>query len=147
MLTILKCGDHLVSTGTIYGGTVNLWAVTFKRFGIEVTFVDASASEEELDKAFRPNTKAVFGETIANPAIAVLDIEKLAKVAHKHNVPLIVDNTFATPVSVSYTHLDVYKRQNAFCSLPISSLRLLPTGFSPDLYCSMSRCKRTMGRT
>lgn len=98
MLTILKCGDHLVSTGTIYGGTVNLWAVTFKRFGIEVTFVDASASEEELDKAFRPNTKAVFGETIANPAIAVLDIEKLAKVAHKHNVPLIVDNTFATPV-------------------------------------------------
>ena len=98
MLTILKSGDHMISTGTIYGGTVNLWAVTFKRFGIEVTFVDADASEEEIEKAFRPNTKAVFGETIANPSIAILDIEKLAKIAHKHQVPLIIDNTFATPV-------------------------------------------------
>lgn len=98
MLTILQSGDHFISTGTIYGGTVNLWAVTFKRFGIEVTFVDADAPEEELQNAFRPNTKAVFGETIANPAICVLDIEKLARVAHKNNVPLIVDNTFATPV-------------------------------------------------
>ncbi len=98
MLTILKSGDHMISTGTIYGGTVNLWAVTFQRFGIDVTFVDADAPEEEIEKAFRPNTKAVFGETIANPAIAVLDIEKLARVAHRHHVPLIVDNTFATPV-------------------------------------------------
>lgn len=98
MLTILKSGDHMISTGTIYGGTVNLWAVTFRRFGIEVTFVDADAPEEEIEKAFRPNTKVVFGETIANPSIAVLDIEKMARVAHRHHVPLIVDNTFATPV-------------------------------------------------
>ena len=94
MLTILKSGDHMISTGTIYGGTVNHWAVTFQRFGIEVTFVDADAPE----KAFRPNTKVVFGETIANPSIAVLDIEKMARLAHRHHVPLIVDNTFATPV-------------------------------------------------
>ena len=98
MLTILKSGDHMISTGTIYGGTVNLWAVTFQRFGIEVTFVDADAPEEEIEKAFRPNTKVVFGETIANPSIAVLDIEKMARLAHRHHVPLIVDNTFATPV-------------------------------------------------
>lgn len=98
MLTILKSGDHMISTGTIYGGTVNLWAVTFRRFGIEVTFVDADAPEEEIEKAFRTNTKVVFGETIANPSIAVLDIEKMARVAHRHHVPLIVDNTFATPV-------------------------------------------------
>ena len=98
MLTILKSGDHMISTGTIYGGTVNLWAVTFQRFGIEVTFVDADAPEEESEKAFRPNTKVVFGETIANPSIAVLDIEKMARLAHRHHVPLIVDNTFATPV-------------------------------------------------
>ena len=98
MLTILKSGDHMISTGTIYGGTVNLWAVTFQRFGIEVTFVDAGAPDEEIEKAFRPNTKVVFGETIANPSIAVLDIEKMARLAHRHHVPLIVDNTFATPV-------------------------------------------------
>lgn len=98
MLTILKSGDHMISTGTIYGGTVNLWAVTFQRFGIEVTFVDADAPEEEIEKAFRPNTKVVFGETVANPSIAVLDIEKMARLAHRHHVPLIVDNTFATPV-------------------------------------------------
>ncbi|WP_312641753.1 PLP-dependent transferase [Hydrogenoanaerobacterium sp.] len=98
MLNILSAGDHFISASTIYGGTVNLFAVTLKRLGIECTFVDASASEDELQKAFRPNTKAVFGETIANPAIAVLDIEKLARVAHKNDVPFIIDNTFATPV-------------------------------------------------
>lgn len=98
ILNIAKAGDHFISASTIYGGTVNLFAVTLKKFGIECTFVDAGAPEEELQKAFRPNTKAVFGETIANPAIAVFDIEKFAKLAHAHGVPLIVDNTFATPV-------------------------------------------------
>ena len=98
ILNIAKAGDHFISASTIYGGTVNLFAVTLKKFGIECTFVDASAPEEELHKAFRPNTKAVFGETIANPAIAVFDIEKFAGLAHAHGVPLIVDNTFATPV-------------------------------------------------
>ena len=98
ILNIAKAGDHFISASTIYGGTVNLFAVTLKKFGIECTFVDASAPEEELHKAFRPNTKAVFGETIANPAIAVFDIEKFAELAHAHGVPLIVDNTFATPV-------------------------------------------------
>ena len=98
ILNICTAGDHFVSASTIYGGTVNLFAVTLKKFGVECTFVDADAPEEELQKAFRPNTKAVFGETIANPAIAVFDIEKFAKLAHKNGVPLIVDNTFATPV-------------------------------------------------
>ncbi len=98
ILNIAKAGDHFISASTIYGGTVNLFAVTLKKFGIECTFVDAGAPEEELQKAFRPNTKAVFGETIANPAIAVFDIEKFAKLAHANGVPLIVDNTFATPV-------------------------------------------------
>lgn len=98
IMNILSAGDHIVSSATIYGGTINLFAVTLKRFGIECTFVDADASEEEIQKAFKPNTKAVFGETIANPAIAVFDIEKFANIAHKNNVPLIVDNTFATPV-------------------------------------------------
>ena len=98
ILNILSAGDHFISTGTIYGGTVNLFAVTLKRLGIECSFVDADASEDELQKAFLPNTKAVFGETISNPSIAVLDIEKLARIAHKNNVPLIIDNTFATPV-------------------------------------------------
>ena len=98
IMNILSAGDHIVSSATIYGGTINLLAVTLKRFGIECTFVDADASEEEIQKAFRPNTKAVFGETIANPAIAIFDIEKFANIAHKNNVPLIVDNTFATPV-------------------------------------------------
>lgn len=97
LLNILKAGDHFVSAGTIYGGTVNLFAVTLKRFGIEVTFVDEDASDEEIDKAFKPNTKAVFGETIANPALSVLDIERFADIAHRHKCPLIVDNTFATP--------------------------------------------------
>ena len=99
IFNIASCGDHIVSSSTIYGGTFNLFAVTMKRMGIEFTFVSPDASEEELDKAFKDNTKAVFGETIANPALNVLDIEKFAKVAHKHGVPLIIDNTFATPVN------------------------------------------------
>lgn len=98
VLNILNAGDHMVSAATIYGGTINLFAVTLKKFGIECTFVDADASEEEIQKAFKQNTKAVFGETIANPAIAIFDIEKFANIAHKNNVPLIVDNTFATPI-------------------------------------------------
>lgn len=98
LLNIMKAGDHFISAATIYGGTINLFAVTLKRFGIECTFVDQDASEEEIQKAFKSNTKAVFGETLANPALAVLDIEKFAKIAHKNNVPLIIDNTFPTPV-------------------------------------------------
>ena len=92
-------GDHVVSSTSIYGGTYNLFAVTMKRMGVEFTFVDPDCSEEELEAAFRPNTKAVFGETIANPALTVLDIERFAKAAHAHGVPLIVDNTFATPIN------------------------------------------------
>ena len=99
VFNIAGCGDHVVSSSTIYGGTYNLFAVTMKRMGIEFTFVDPDCSEEELNAAFRPNTKAVFGETIANPALTVLDIEKFAKAAHAHGVPLIIDNTFATPVN------------------------------------------------
>lgn len=97
LMNILESGDHVVSSSTIYGGTVNLFAITFKKFGIEVTFVDPDASEEEIAKAFRENTRAVFGEIVANPAMNVLDVEKFAKVAHDHNVPLLIDNTFATP--------------------------------------------------
>lgn len=92
-------GDHIVSSSAIYGGTYNLFAVTMKRMGIDFTFVSPDASEEELNATFRPNTKALFGETIANPALTVLDIEKFAKVAHAHGVPFIIDNTFATPVN------------------------------------------------
>ena len=92
-------GDHVVASATIYGGTYNLFAVTMKRMGIEFTFVAPDCSDEELEAAFRPNTKAVFGETIANPALVVFDIERFAKAAHDHGVPLIVDNTFATPVN------------------------------------------------
>lgn len=92
-------GDHIVSSSAIYGGTYNLFAVTMKRMGIDFTFVSPDATEEELNAAFRPNTKALFGETIANPALTVLDIEKFAKVAHAHGVPFIIDNTFATPVN------------------------------------------------
>ena len=98
IFNIASCGDHVVASSTIYGGTYNLFAVTMKRMGVEFTFVSPHATEEELDAAFRPNTKAVFGETIANPALTVLDIETFAKAAHKHGVPLIIDNTFATPV-------------------------------------------------
>ena len=96
---IASCGDHLVASSSIYGGTFNLLGTTMKRMGIEVTFVSPDCTPEELDAAFRPNTKAVFGETIANPALTVLDIEKFAAAAHNHGVPLIVDNTFATPVN------------------------------------------------
>lgn len=99
IINICSEGDHVVSSATIYGGSSNLFTVTLKRFGIEFTLVDPDASEEELEQAFRPNTKAVFAETIANPALVVLDIEKFAKLAHNHGVPLIVDNTFATPIN------------------------------------------------
>ena len=99
VFNIASCGDHVVSSASIYGGTYNLFAVTMKKMGIEFTFVDPDCTEEELNAAFKPNTKAVFGETIANPALTVLDIEKFAKAAHAHGVPLIIDNTFATPVN------------------------------------------------
>ena len=99
VFNICSAGDHVVSAATIYGDTSNLFTVTMKKLGIDVTLVDPDASEEEIEKAFKPNTKAVFGETIANPALVVLDIEKFARLAHKHGVPLIVDNTFATPIN------------------------------------------------
>lgn len=99
VFNLCSCGDHFVSSSTIYGGTFNLFNVTLKRMGIDCTFVSPDADEEELAKAFRPNTKLVFGETIANPALKVLDIEKFARVAHAHGVPLIIDNTFPTPVN------------------------------------------------
>ena len=98
VFNICSCGDHVVSCSAIYGGTYNLFAVTMKRMGIDFTFVEPDCTDEELNAAFRPNTKAVFGETIANPALTVLDIERFAKAAHAHGVPLIVDNTFATPI-------------------------------------------------
>lgn len=99
VFNIAGCGDHIVSSSAIYGGSFNLFSVTMKRMGLECTFVDPDCSVEELNATFRPNTKAVFGETIANPALTVLDIEKFADAAHAHGVPLIVDNTFATPVN------------------------------------------------
>ena len=99
IFNIAGAGDHVVSSTAIYGGSFNLFNVTMRRMGIDFTFVDPDCSEEELRAAFKPNTKALFGETIANPALTVLDIEKFAKVAHEHGVPLIVDNTFATPVN------------------------------------------------
>ena len=99
VFNIASCGDHVVSSSSIYGGTFNLFAVTMKRMGIDFTFVSPDCTDEELNAAFRPNTKAVFGETIANPALTVLDIERFAKAAHAHGVPLIIDNTFATPVN------------------------------------------------
>ena len=124
VFNIAGTGDHIVCCSSIYGGTFNLFNVTMRRMGIDFTFVSPYCTEEELNAAFKPNTKAVFGETVANPALIVLDIEKFAKAAHAHSCPLIIDNTFATPVNcrpfewgadivtpVSYTHLDVYKRQ------------------------------------
>ncbi|MBQ8394664.1 MAG: O-acetylhomoserine aminocarboxypropyltransferase/cysteine synthase [Clostridia bacterium] len=99
VFNIATCGDHIVSSSSIYGGTYNLFAVTMKKMGIEFTFLSPDCTEEELNAAFKPNTKAVFGETIANPALTVLDIEKFAKAAHAHGVPLIIDNTFATPIN------------------------------------------------
>ena len=99
VFNIVNCGDHVVSSSTIYGGTYNLFAVTMKKMGIDFTFVAPDCSDEELAAAFKPNTKAVFGESIANPSLTVLDIERFAKAAHEHGVPLIVDNTFATPIN------------------------------------------------
>ena len=99
LFNLANCGDHIVSSSTIYGGTFNLMDVTMRKMGVEVTFLPPDCSAEELNAAFRPNTKVVFGETIANPALTVLDIEKWAKAAHDHGVPLIIDNTFATPVN------------------------------------------------
>ena len=99
IFNICEAGDHFVTSNEIYGGTYNLFGVTLKKLGIECTFVNQDASEEEIQAAFRPNTKALFGETISNPGCAVLDIEKFARIAHKNGVPLIVDNTFATPVN------------------------------------------------
>ena len=99
VFNIASCGDHVVASSAIYGGTYNLFAVTMKRMGIDFTFVSPNCSDSELEAAFRDNTKAVFGETIANPALCVLDIERFAKAAHEHGVPLIIDNTFATPVN------------------------------------------------
>jgi O-acetylhomoserine (thiol)-lyase len=97
-LNICECGDHIVSSSTIYGGTYNLLALTMKKMGIEVTFVNQDSPAEEIQKAFKSNTKALFGEIIANPKISVIDLEKFSQLAHKNNVPLIIDNTFATPI-------------------------------------------------
>ena len=99
VFNVANCGDHVVASSTIYGGTYNLFAVTMKKMGVDFTFVAPDCSDEELAAAFKPNTKAVFGETIANPALTVLDIERFANAAHAHGVPLIVDNTFATPIN------------------------------------------------
>lgn len=99
VFNIASCGDHVVASSSIYGGTYNLFAVTMKKMGVDFTFVSPYATDEEIDAAFKPNTKAVFGETIANPALTVLDIEKFAAAAHRHGVPLIIDNTFATPIN------------------------------------------------
>ena len=99
IFNICEAGDHFVCAESIYGGTFNLFGVTMKKLGIDVTFIDADAPEEEIDKAFKSNTKALFGEVITNPTLAVLDIEKFARIAHKHGVPLIVDNTFPTPIN------------------------------------------------
>ena len=100
VFNICEAGSHIVSSSSIYGGTYNLLAVTMKKMGVDVTFVDPDCTEEELNAAFKENTRAVFGESIANPALTVLDIEKFAKAAHAHGVPLIVDNTFPTPVNL-----------------------------------------------
>jgi len=99
VFNIAGCGDHVIASTNIYGGTYNLFAVTMKRMGIEFTFVDPEISNEDLEAAFKPNTKAVFGETLANPSLVVFDIERFAKAAHDHGVPLIIDNTFATPIN------------------------------------------------
>ena len=99
LFNVCNCGDHIVSSSSIYGGTFNLISVTMKKMGIDVTFVSPDCTDEELEAAFQPNTRAVFGETIANPALTVLDIEQFANAAHRHGVPFIIDNTFATPVN------------------------------------------------
>ena len=99
VFNICEAGSHIVASSEIYGGTYNLFGVTLKKLGIECTFVSPEATEEEIQQAFRPNTRALFGETISNPGCKVLDIEKFAHIAHSHGVPLIVDNTFATPIN------------------------------------------------
>ena len=99
IFNIASAGDHVISSATIYGGSSNLFTVTLKKLGIDFTLVDPEISPEDLEKEFKPNTKAVFGETISNPSLVVLDIEKFAKAAHDHGVPLILDNTFATPIN------------------------------------------------
>ncbi|MBO4510244.1 MAG: aminotransferase class I/II-fold pyridoxal phosphate-dependent enzyme, partial [Lachnospiraceae bacterium] len=99
VFNICECGDHFISSSSIYGGTYNLFGVSMKKMGIECTFVDNDISEDELQKLIRPNTKCIFGETITNPTVNVFDIEKFANVAHKNGIPLIMDNTFATPVN------------------------------------------------
>ena len=99
IFNLCSAGDHVVSSAPIYGGTFNLFAVTMKKMGIDFTFIDPDASAEEISKAFRPNTKALFAETISNPSLVVLDIEKFADIAHSHGVPLVIDNTFATPIN------------------------------------------------
>ncbi|MCR4629386.1 O-acetylhomoserine aminocarboxypropyltransferase/cysteine synthase family protein [[Clostridium] aminophilum] len=96
---ICSCGDHIVASTAIYGGTFNLYNVTLRKMGIEVTFIDPDCTDEELEAAFRPNTKMVFGETIANPSLVIFDIERFARAAHAHGVPLVIDNTFATPIN------------------------------------------------
>ena len=101
ILNICSAGDSFVSTAEIYGGSINLFSFTLKKLGIECIYIDKNATDDEICRAFKPNTKAVFGETIANPALTVLDIERFARIAHKNGVPLIVDNTFATPVHLS----------------------------------------------
>jgi O-acetylhomoserine (thiol)-lyase len=98
ILNICEAGDHFVCSSTLYGGTINLFASSLKKLGVSVTFIDQDSSEDEIQKAFLPNTKALFGESIANPKISILDIEKFARIAHKNSVPLIIDNTFATPI-------------------------------------------------
>lgn len=98
VMNICQAGDHIVASSTLYGGTFNLLNVTLKKMGVDVTFIDQDASEDEIQKAFRPNTKILFGESIANPKISILDIEKFARIAHRNGVPLFVDNTFATPI-------------------------------------------------
>jgi O-acetylhomoserine (thiol)-lyase len=99
VFNLANCGDHVIASSSIYGGTFNLFNVTMRKMGIDFTFISPDCTEEELENAFKPNTKAVFGETIANPALTVFDFEKFSKIAHKHGVPLIVDNTFATPIN------------------------------------------------
>ena len=100
VFNICTAGDHMITTSAIYGGTYNLFGVTLPKMGVEVTFIDQNASDEEIEAAFRPNTKLLFGETLTNPGVRVLDIERLARIAHNHGVPLIVDNTFPTPVNL-----------------------------------------------
>ena len=98
VLNLCRAGDSFISSSEIYGGTINLFAFTLKKLGIECIFVDRNATDEEIHAAFKPNTKLVFGETLANPALTVFDIERFANIAHEHHVPLIIDNTFATPI-------------------------------------------------